>query len=175
MALSLQLYIAEIVKSLVRSERNQQIMCESGFVGHLLSIGSVPLQNETHPLHVPFQYMLERLAAQALESTDLRKFLRLGNPLSSLALGCTEPGGGPVPLTRIKTLVSMTTPKDFRMQSAQTLPPFVEFDMAAEGFGCLYLPSIAPQAAPAPGVVTGIDNNVLGGIGSGKHALLDTI
>lgn len=171
MALSLQLYIAEIIKSLVRSERNQQIMCESGFVGHLLSTGSIPLQNENHSLHVPFQYMLERLAAQALESTDLRKFLRLGNPLSCLPLGCNEQGGGPVPLTRIKTLVSMTTPKDFRMQSAHALPPFVEFDMSAEGFGCLYLPSIAPQAAPAPGVVAGIDSNVLGGIGSGNYTI----
>lgn len=168
-ALGLQQYVAEIIKSLVRSERNQQVMCESGFVGNLLSVGSVPLQNENHPLHFPIQYMLERLAAQALEPTDLRKFLRLGYPLSCLPLCSTEPGGGPVPLTRIKTLVSMTTPKDFRSQSSYTLPPFVEFDMSAEGFGCLYLPSIAPQSPSGPSVVTGLDSNVLGGIGAGQY------
>lgn len=115
-------------------------MCDKGFVGQLLSVGSAPLQNENHPLHGPLQYMLERLAAQALEPTDLRQFLRMGNPLCCIPLESEEPGGGPVPLTRIKTLVSMTTPKDFRAQSSYTLPPFVEFDMSAEGFGCLYLP-----------------------------------
>lgn len=78
MALGLQFYIAEVIKSLVRSERNQQVMCECGFVGHLLSVGSAALQNENHPLHCPLQYMLERLAAQALEPADLRQFLRLG-------------------------------------------------------------------------------------------------
>lgn len=45
-----------------------------------------------------------------------REFLRMGNPLNCVA---PEPGqvckpGGPVPLTRIKTLVSMTTPRDYR-------------------------------------------------------------
>lgn len=40
----------------------------------------------------------------------------MGSPLNCLA---PEPGqvckpGGPVPLTRIKTLVSMTTPRDYR-------------------------------------------------------------
>lgn len=167
--LSLQLFISEIIKSLVRSERNQQVMCDKGFVGYLLSIGSAPLQNENHPLHAPLQYMLERLAAQALEPTDLRHFLRLGNPLCCLALESKETGGGPVPLTRIKTLVSMTTPKDFRAQSSYTLPPFVEFDMSAEGFGCLYLPSIAPQSPSAPSVVSAVDSSVLGGIGAGDR------
>lgn len=46
----------------------------------------------------------------------LREFLRMGDPLNCVA---PEPGqvckpGGPVPLTRIKTLVSMTTPRDYR-------------------------------------------------------------
>lgn len=169
MALGLQYYVAEVIKSLVRSERNQQVMCECNFVGQLLAVGDVPLQNESHPLHNALQYMLERLAAQALEPTDLRQFLRLGNPLCCLPLGSSETGGGPVPLTRIKTLVSMTTPRDFRAQNSFILPPFVEFDMSAEGFGCLYLPSIAPQSAAAPSVVTGLDSNVVGGIGAGDR------
>ena len=31
------------------------------------------------------QYLLERLAAQKLQSNDLREFLRLGHPLASLS------------------------------------------------------------------------------------------
>lgn len=169
LTLALQLYIAEVIKSLVRSERNQQVMCESGYVSHLLAIGSTPLQNENHPLHCPLQYMLERLAAQALEPIDLRNFLRLGNPLCCLPLGSKEPGGGPVPLTRVKTLVSMTTPKDFRAQTSCMLPPFVEFDMSAEGFGCLYLPSIAPQSPSAAAGLSGVDCSIIGGIGAGDR------
>ncbi|KAJ8966192.1 hypothetical protein NQ317_015412 [Molorchus minor] len=167
--LGLALYISEIIKSLVRSERNQQLMCDKYFIGYILSVGSAPLQNESHTLHGPLQYMLERLAAQALEPVDLRQFLRLGNPLCCLPLGSKEPGGGPVPLTRIKTLVSMTTPKDFRAQSSYTLPPFVEFDMSAEGFGSLYLPSIAPQSPSTPSVVSAVDSSILGGIGAGDR------
>lgn len=172
-ALALQLYVAEVIKSLVRSERNQQIMCEAGMAGELLSMGRIALQDETHPLHQPLQYIIERLAAQALEPRDLREFLRLGDPLCCISLDDIEqnkPKGGPVPLTRIKTLVSMTTPKDFRAHGSCTLPPFVEFDMSAEGFACLYLPSVAPQSTTPPTVVSA-DNSVVGGIGSGKLKL----
>ncbi|KAH0568814.1 WD repeat and FYVE domain-containing protein 3 [Cotesia glomerata] len=170
-ALALQIYVAEVIKSLVRSERNQQVMCDSGMAGELLTMGRVALQDETHPLHQPLQYIIERLAAQSLEPKDLREFLRLGDPLCCISLDDIEankPRGGPVPLTRIKTLVSMTTPKDFRAHGSCTLPPFVEFDMSAEGFASLYLPSIAPQSTTPPTVVSA-DNSVLGGIGSGDR------
>lgn len=166
--LALQVYLADVLKSLVRSERNQQIMCEAGLAGQLLKIGRQALSEEKNVLHVSLQYMLERLAAQALQPTELREFLRLGNPLC-----CESPNlikhyksGGPVPLTRIKTLVSMTTPRDFRAHGSCTLPPFVEFDMSAEGFGCLYLPSVAPQA---PSIGSSLDGSVIGGIGSGDR------
>ncbi|XP_014261988.1 WD repeat and FYVE domain-containing protein 3 isoform X2 [Cimex lectularius] len=172
--LQLEIYCVEIVKSLVRSERNQQIMCEAGLPAELLSIGSVPLQDENHPLHQPLQYMIERLATQAVEPKDLREFLRLGNPLSCLSykdLSKGLKGGGAVPLTRVKTLVSMTTP---RSQGTNFSPPFTEFDMSAEGFGCLYLPSVAPQSPNGPSVVnvatlTSSDISVVGGIGAGDR------
>lgn len=73
-----------MIKSLVRTERNQQVMCDKNFVSHLLEVGSAPLQNESHPLHSHLQYMLERLAAQALESIDLRTFLRLYHTLQTV-------------------------------------------------------------------------------------------
>jgi hypothetical protein len=167
----LQLYLAEVIKSLVRSERNQQIMCESGLAGHLLKIAKSVLSEEKNLLHVPLQYILERLAAQALKPTELREFLRLASPLhcENIEMGKIYVVGGPVPLTRIKTLVSMTTPRDFRAHGSCTVPPFVEFDMSAEGFGCLYLPSIAPQA-PAIGGNAGVESGTtIGGIGTGER------
>ncbi|XP_055847784.1 WD repeat and FYVE domain-containing protein 3 [Episyrphus balteatus] len=168
-AMNLQVYLSEIIKSLVRSERNQQIMCDYGLAGHLLKIGRRALSEEDNPLHVPLQYILERLAAQALQPTELREFLRLGAPLSCSDINLDKPYcmGGPVPLTRIKTLVSMTTPRDFRAHGSSTLPPFVEMDMSAEGFGCLYLPSLAPQAAATSGGT--IDSSTIGGIGAGDR------
>lgn len=153
---SLQLYTADTIKSLLRTEKNQQIMCDVGFLSDIVAICKPALEEENHILHVPFQYLLERLAAQKLEPKDLRTFLRLGNPLSCLTddeIKClyaetpaNQKPGGFIPLTRIKTLVSMTTPRDMHIQNNSILPPFVEFDMAPEGFGCLYLPSLAPSS-----------------------------
>uniref|UniRef100_A0A1B6CRC4 Uncharacterized protein n=1 Tax=Clastoptera arizonana TaxID=38151 RepID=A0A1B6CRC4_9HEMI len=176
LSLTLQLYIAEVIKSLVRNERNQQVMCEAGLPTQLLAVAQTALEEETHPLHSPLQYILERLATQNLEPKDLRDFLRLGNPLCCIPMDSLlnvplHHVGGPVPLTRVKTLVSMTTP---RSHGNSPLPPFVEFDMVAEGFGCLYLPSIAPQSPTGPSVVnvttlSTLDANVVGGIGSGDR------
>lgn len=72
MALTLQVYLAEVLRSLVRSERNQQVMCESGLPGELLVHCHIALENENHTLHPPLQYILERLSAQSLEPKDLR-------------------------------------------------------------------------------------------------------
>ncbi|XP_039275905.1 WD repeat and FYVE domain-containing protein 3 [Nilaparvata lugens] len=170
LTLTLQLYAAEVVKSLVRCERNQQLMCEVGLPGQLLAVGEVPLEDETHPLHPPLQYMLERLATQSLEPKDLREFLRLGSPLCCQAMDSilhhpSRRPGGSVPLTRVKTLVSMTTP---RSQTNIPLPPFVEMDMSAEGFGCMYLPSVAPQSVVFD-TLTAPDLGVVGGMGSGDR------
>lgn len=135
--------------------------------------------DERHILHTPFQYILERLAAQKLEPKDLRIFLRLGDPLGCLSDRDGGGGGGFLPLTRIKTLVSMTTPRDMHLQNNSISPPFIEFDMAPEGFGCLYLPSLCPSsplAASSSSVVSGVgsmasqDSAVIGGIGQGDRA-----
>jgi hypothetical protein len=84
--------------------------------------------------------------------------------------------GGPLPLTQVKCLVSMTTPRDSRFHSTSITPSFVEFDMSIEGFGCLYLPSMAPQGTASASMVsasmmmtTNVDNSVVGGIGTGER------
>lgn len=43
--------------------------------------------------------------------------------------------GSTVPLTRVKCLVSMTTPHDIRLHGSSVTPAFVEFDTSLEGFG----------------------------------------
>jgi hypothetical protein len=64
--------ICGILKSLVRMERNQQVMCEACLPHELLTHATWALADETHQLHSPLQYIFERLAAQSLTSKDLR-------------------------------------------------------------------------------------------------------
>ncbi|KAL4240237.1 WD repeat and FYVE domain-containing protein 3 [Mactra antiquata] len=205
LSIDLQVFIAGLLKNLLRKEHNQQVMCDAGFPHELLCNGNTALADESHALHPSLQYIFERLSSQSLTPRDLRDFLRLGSPLNcrpadedlehSMSLNKSWPlsrhssveekrtpfevekklksTGYPVPLTRVKCLVSMTTPKDARMHGSSVTPAFVEFNMNAEGFGCLYLPSIAPQGPPTPSVVSGVvgavDTSVIGGIGSGER------
>ncbi|KAJ7394970.1 hypothetical protein BTVI_159275 [Pitangus sulphuratus] len=222
-ALDLQLAVANILQSLVHTERNQQVMCEAGLHARLLQRCSAALADEDHSLHPPLQRMFERLASQALQPMVLREFLRLGNPLncgawdkkllkqyrvhkpSSLSFepemrnsmvtsteglgsdsvfGVHEDShyrisksllkpaeGSTVPLTRVKCLVSMTTPHDIRLHGSSVTPAFIEFDTSLEGFGCLFLPSLAPHNAPTNNAVTTglVDGAVVSGIGTGER------
>ncbi|XP_066568174.1 WD repeat and FYVE domain-containing protein 3 isoform X2 [Amia ocellicauda] len=79
--------------------------------------------------------------------------------------------GSTVPLTRVKCLVSMTTPHDIRLHGSSVTPAFVEFDTSLEGFGCLFLPSLAPHNAPSNNVNTsGVsDGAVVSGMGNGER------
>ncbi|CAH8575671.1 unnamed protein product [Schistosoma turkestanicum] len=116
----------------------------------------------------------------------------------------------PLTLSQIKCLITMSTPshvefnkqiirRDSRINYSQirsnstmnsefglsVSPPFVEFNMSTEGFGCLFLPSIAPQgsssvahlcgavAANSPGNTANSsmnDVNAGGGVGSGERS-----
>ncbi|XP_059130799.1 WD repeat and FYVE domain-containing protein 3 [Peromyscus eremicus] len=222
-ALDLQLAVANLLQSLVHTERNQQVMCEAGLHARLLQRCSAALADEDHSLHPPLQRMFERLASQALEPMVLREFLRLASPLncgawdkkllkqyrvhkpsslsyepemrSSMVTSLEGLGsdnvfsfhednhyriskslvksaeGSTVPLTRVKCLVSMTTPHDIRLHGSSVTPAFVEFDTSLEGYGCLFLPSLAPHNAPTNNAVTtGLtDGAVVSGIGSGER------
>ncbi|KAM7167770.1 WD repeat and FYVE domain-containing protein 3 isoform 1-T6 [Macrochelys suwanniensis] len=222
-ALDLQLAVANILQSLVHTERNQQVMCEAGLHARLLQRCSAALADEDHSLHPPLQRMFERLASQALEPMVLREFLRLANPLncgawdkkllklyrvhkpsslsyepemrSSMVTSMEGLGsdsvfslyednhyrisrsllkpaeGSTVPLTRVKCLVSMTTPHDIRLHGSSVTPAFIEFDTSLEGFGCLFLPSLAPHNAPTNNAVTTglVDGAVVSGIGTGER------
>ena len=174
-SIALQLLLADVIQSLTRSERNVQILCDVGFPAEILKrAGPAVLDDESHYLHGPLLTVLEQLVRQALEPKDLRQFLRMGNPLNCLLPECGSGGErAGLPLFRLKSLVSMSTPKDVG-RSGSALPPFVEFDMQPEGFGCLFLPSVAPQCSLLQQGSIGGDGQpgnggqvTMGGVGSG--------
>ncbi|CAB4066173.1 WDFY3 [Lepeophtheirus salmonis] len=78
-----------------------------------------------------------------------------------------------------KEYVSMTTPRDSHIQNNSILPPFIEFDMSPEGFGCLFAPSIAPMSPHTSSVTSGAssavvasfqqESSVIGGVGDGDR------
>ncbi|XP_018654969.1 beige/beach protein-related [Schistosoma mansoni] len=116
----------------------------------------------------------------------------------------------PLTLSQIKCLIAMSTPshvefnkqiirRDSRInyssvRSSSTMnseiglsisPPFVEFNMSTEGFGCLFLPSIAPQGSSSVAHLCGAvsanssgnsansslnDMNAGGGVGAGERS-----
>lgn len=69
---ALKVFVAGLLKNLLRKEHNQQVMCDAGFPHELLCHGNIALADESHPLHLSFQYMFERLASQSLTPRDLR-------------------------------------------------------------------------------------------------------
>lgn len=84
------MFVMEVIKSLVRMERNQHIMCDAQFPRELFAIGAPVIAADSaktgHPLLAPFYYMIERLAAQAMHPRQLREFLRLDMPLCCRSL-----------------------------------------------------------------------------------------
>ncbi|XP_021253682.1 WD repeat- and FYVE domain-containing protein 4 isoform X2 [Numida meleagris] len=61
------------------------------------------------------------------------------------------------------SLISMTSPRNLQLHSTALAPSFVEFDMSMEGYGCLYLPTLATVLGPSA------EQSVSGGIGMGSR------
>ncbi|OPJ84437.1 WD repeat- and FYVE domain-containing protein 4 isoform B [Patagioenas fasciata monilis] len=61
------------------------------------------------------------------------------------------------------SLISMTSPRNFQLRTTALPPSFVEFDMSMEGYGCLYLPTLATVMGPSA------EQSVSGGIGMGTR------
>ncbi|XP_072534107.1 WD repeat- and FYVE domain-containing protein 4 isoform X2 [Salminus brasiliensis] len=201
----LQLAVAHHVQSMVKSEQNRQIMCESGLLVTLLTHCKDILSNCAHLLHLPVVRILEKLASQSIDHTCLRQFLCLQDPLLCNTEKCLPPpiseadpplSNGqftdkaddladtdkkshkkslkrsfsllwtssnsriPIPLHRIISLVSMTSPRSFRPHKVSVSPSFVEFDMTDSGYGCLFLPSLATvKGVSADSISTGGTGN----------------
>ena len=53
--------------------------------------------------------------------------------------------GGPIPLNRMQSLVSISTPRDAGFKKLDCSIPFIEFDLSYDGFAGVYIPSLFPQ------------------------------
>ena len=181
MASRLQYHMVNLIKNLLRFERNQHIMSNARFIEDILCTGKYVLNDETHFLNSCIQHLFERLSTLSITVSSLREYLRLGTVFQSTtnsdkasnnSLNTTTGSNSIVPLNRVKCLISMTTPRDMKQHQGTS---FVEFNMFIEGFGCLFLPSIAPQLTNAPSIVAmgmvsvGNDLSVNGGVGSGER------
>ncbi|XP_030131885.4 WD repeat- and FYVE domain-containing protein 4 [Taeniopygia guttata] len=71
--------------------------------------------------------------------------------------------GSALALQTAMSLISMTSPRNFQLHSAALAPSFVEFDMSMEGYGCLYLPTLATVMGSSA------DQSVSGGTGMGSR------
>ncbi|RMC11578.1 hypothetical protein DUI87_11699 [Hirundo rustica rustica] len=67
--------------------------------------------------------------------------------------------GSALALQTAMSLISMTSPRNFQLHSTALAPSFVEFDMSMEGYGCLYLPTLATVMGSSA------DQSVSGGTG----------
>ncbi|XP_026707231.1 WD repeat- and FYVE domain-containing protein 4 [Athene cunicularia] len=71
--------------------------------------------------------------------------------------------GSALALRTAMSLISMSSPRNFQLRSTSLAPSFVEFDMSMEGYGCLYLPTLATVMGPSA------EQSVSGGIGMGTR------
>jgi hypothetical protein len=176
----LQFHLVNLLKNLCRFDRNQQIMSHANLVDTILSTCNHVLNDENHFLNASVQHIFERLASQVLTVKNLRNYLRSNTVFDSANIVPASSQSQTlasssrylnIPLNRVKCLISMTTPRDYKTYVGV---PFVEFNMFVEGFGCIFIPSIAPQLASPPsivamGMVSGNDLNLNGGIGIGER------
>ncbi|XP_045076491.1 WD repeat and FYVE domain-containing protein 3-like, partial [Coregonus clupeaformis] len=161
-AQDLQLAVANILQQLVHSERNQQILCEAGLhsnplpalqpgPGEFLRLGN-PLNCGAWDKKLLRQYRVHKPSSLSYDA-EMRNSMTMSmegcfGPDSVFTAAGEDNGqyrisrslvrsaeGSTVPLTRVKCLVSMTTPHDIRLHGSAVTPAFVEFDTSLEGFG----------------------------------------
>ncbi|KAB0349750.1 hypothetical protein FD754_014607 [Muntiacus muntjak] len=213
----IQCSMAGHIQSLVKSEKNRQVMCEAGMLRTLMTSCHKALTTSSSPLHSGLIRIFEKLASQAIEPDVLRQFLGLGiaSPPSAATkkLSSSHVHGGdsgcpalllvvtlgsqavmPVPaegsavapkdasphsastqalrpmgpsqsstitLQTALSLISMTSPRNLQPQRAALAPSFVEFDMSVEGYGCLFVPTLATVMGAST------EYSISGGIGTG--------
>ncbi|XP_007478664.1 WD repeat- and FYVE domain-containing protein 4 isoform X2 [Monodelphis domestica] len=83
----IQCSLANHIQSLVKSEKNRQVMCEAGLLKTIITFCHKALTDSSDPLHLSLIRIFEKLASQAIEPDILRQFLSLGIP-SAKEAGC---------------------------------------------------------------------------------------
>lgn len=103
--------------------------------------------NKSYPNSYSSERSEQESSLPSLEESQ-KPLIESNNHSTAVAKPVVEeaPFGGSLSLARIQSLVSMTTPRDGGQPGViGQAPPFVEFDLSIDGFGCLFLPSIFPQ------------------------------
>ncbi|XP_026576266.1 WD repeat- and FYVE domain-containing protein 4 [Pseudonaja textilis] len=83
------------------------------------------------------------------------------SPKETLCLSSDPPESSAMALQTAMSLVSLISPRSLHLHSACLAPSFVEFDMSLEGYGCLFIPSMATILGQST------ERSVLGGTGKG--------
>ncbi|XP_061914195.1 WD repeat- and FYVE domain-containing protein 4 isoform X3 [Entelurus aequoreus] len=93
--------------------------------------------------------------ADTVAGSTVRTIKRASSLLESPT--CSEfPAGPTITAQQLISLVSMTAPRTFRPHRISATPAFVEFDMSENGYGCLFLPSLATvKGVTADSISTG--------------------
>ncbi|XP_025028372.1 WD repeat- and FYVE domain-containing protein 4-like, partial [Python bivittatus] len=78
-------------------------------------------------------------------------------------LGSDTSRSSAMALQTAMSLISLTTPRSLHLQTSCLAPSFVEFDMSLEGYGCLFIPSLATILGQST------EYSVLGGTGKGTR------
>ncbi|KAM6156463.1 WD repeat- and FYVE domain-containing protein 4 [Erethizon dorsatum] len=151
----IQCSVASHLLSLVKSEKNRQVMCEAGMLRMLMASCHGALRASSSPLHTRLIRIFEKLASQAIEPDMLRPAVAQDRA-SSGASRDSIPA-----LQMALSLISMTSPRNLQPQRAALAPSFVEFDMSVEGYGCLFIPTLSTVMG------TGTEYSISGGIGTG--------
>ncbi|KAF6318075.1 WDFY family member 4 [Rhinolophus ferrumequinum] len=91
----IQCSLASHIQSLVKSEKNRQVMCEAGMLRTLVTSCHhiFTTSSSSRPLHSGLIRIFEKLASQAIEPDVLRQFLGLGTP-PRLSAAMTSPVRG---------------------------------------------------------------------------------
>uniref|UniRef100_A0A8D0EIG0 DUF4704 domain-containing protein n=1 Tax=Strix occidentalis caurina TaxID=311401 RepID=A0A8D0EIG0_STROC len=166
----IQCAVVDHIQSLVKSEKSRQVMCGSGLLSAIITSCQDAFRNESHPLHLPLTRVFEKLASQAIEPDVLRyqivsngtNLLYGANFLHNVSSPWVSKGSA-LALRTAMSLISMASPRNFQLHSTSLAPSFVEFDMSMEGYGCLYLPTLATVMGPSA------EQSVSGGIGMGAR------
>ncbi|KAM5235936.1 WD repeat- and FYVE domain-containing protein 4 [Ctenodactylus gundi] len=159
----IQCSVAGHLLSLVKSEKNRQVMCEAGMLKALMGTCGGALWAGSGPLHARLIRIFEKLASQAIEPDVLR--YHPGTAEGPPAARDYRPSGASktsVPMLQVAlSLISMTSPRNLQPQRATLAPSFVEFDMSVEGYSCLFMPTLSTITG------TSTEYSISGGVGTG--------
>uniref|UniRef100_A0A8C9EYM0 WDFY family member 4 n=1 Tax=Pavo cristatus TaxID=9049 RepID=A0A8C9EYM0_PAVCR len=134
----------------------RQFLC----LGGSLSVPSRPNAKSTEVLSCQESDSSKADLNEEEVAADSKTALQTAVPLSSSPWVSK---GSALALQTAMSLISMTSPRNLQLHSTALAPSFVEFDMSMEGYGCLYLPTLATVLGPSA------EQSVSGGIGMGSR------